>query len=159
MALQRTPAGFVIRLRRQILNRPLSGPVLGACALLIVVALSIVACYIVYPDAHEVFEDMRIVRADALCAVNCGDKKQAERQLEIWDGLARKLAIGTYIRQWRLTPAQQDSAGRLRQLLDQLDDALDGRIQQRPKSLAASVNQAYEDCRRAFQTMNGKYAP
>ncbi len=133
-----------------VLNRPLSGPVLGACALLIVVSLSIVACYIVYPNAHEVFEDMRIVRADALCAVNCGDKKQAERQLQIWDGLARKLAIGTYIRQWYLTPAQQDSAERLRQLLDQLDDALDGRIQQEPKSLATSVDRAYEDCRVAF---------
>lgn len=134
------------------LNRSLSAPVLGGCALLGVIALGIVACYHVYPDAHEVFEDMRIVQADALCAATSGDKKEAERQLHTWDDLTRKLEIGTCLRQWHLTPAQQDSAQTLRQLLGQLDDALDGRTQEKPKALVASIYRAYEACRRAFQT-------
>ena len=133
------------------MNRPLSAPVLGGCALLFAVALSILACYIIYPDSHEVFEDMRIVRADALCAVNCGDKKQAERQLNVWDDLARKLEIGTYLRQWHLTPAQHKASRTLRQLLMQLDDALDVKGNEKSKALVASVNRAYDDCHSAFQ--------
>jgi hypothetical protein len=138
------------------MNRPLPAPVLGGVALLIAIALSVVACYIIYPDAHEVFEDMRIVRADALCAVNCNDRKQAERQLHIWDDLARKLEIGTYLREWRLTPAQQDTAKTLRQLLSQLDDVVDGKDHANHKDVVASVNRAYEECRSAFQKTNGK---
>jgi uncharacterized membrane protein YraQ (UPF0718 family) len=139
-----------------LMNRPLPAPVLGGVALLIAIALSVVACYIIYPDAHEVFEDMRIVRADALCAVNCNDRKQAERQLHIWDDLARKLEIGTYLREWRLTPAQQDTAKTLRQLLSQLDDVVDGKDHANHKDVVASVNRAYEECRSAFQKTNGK---
>ncbi len=134
-----------------IFNRPLPAPVLGICVLLVAVALSIVGCYIVYPDAHEVFEDMRVVRADALCAALSGDKKQAERQLHIWDDLARKLEIGVYLRQWHITCDQRDSAKSLRRLLGELDDALDGRSQEKPKTVVALINVAYEKCRQAYQ--------
>jgi uncharacterized protein len=147
--LRRSPA--IANGSASVLNRPLPAPVLGVCALLIAIALSIVACYIVYPDPHEVFEDMRIVRADAICAALSGDKKQAERQLHIWDDLARKLEVGVYLRQWHLTSAQRDTAKTLRRLLGELDDALDGRTQQKPKDVVASLNLAYRSCREAFK--------
>ena len=144
MALAKNTRDSVIRLRRQHSESSAFCPVLGASALLIVVALSIVACFIVYPDAHEVFEDMRIVRADALCAVNSGNKKQAQRQFKVWDDLARKLEIGTYLRRWHLTPAEQDGARRLRQLIDQLDDVVDVKHTKQRKTLTVSVNQSYQ---------------
>ncbi len=136
---------------RGLLNRPLPAPVLGGCALLVAVVLSIVACFIVYPDSHEVFEEMGVVRADALCAVISGNDKQAEKQLHDWDGLARKLEIGAYLRRWHLTPAQGDAARTLRQLLHELDDAADEKDAAKCKALIASLNRTYEECRLAFQ--------
>ena len=141
---------------RGLLHRPLPAGVLGGCALLGAVALSIVACYIVYPDPHEVFEDMRIVRADALSAVSSGNEKQAERQLEIWDDLARKVEIGTFLRRLYLTRGQVEATQTLRQLLTQLDHALDEKGTEKSKALAASVNRAYEECRLAFPAKGEK---
>lgn len=41
----------------------------------------------------------------------------------------------------------------LRQLLSQLDDALDRKGTEKSKPLVASINQAYQKCRLEFQTM------
>jgi uncharacterized membrane protein YraQ (UPF0718 family) len=146
--LHRKPV--VVRKSESVFNRPLPSSVLGGFILLLAVALSIMACFIIYPETHEVFEDMRIVKADAICAVLSHDKKQAERQLHIWDDLARKLEIGAYLRQWHLTKEQHDAARNLRLLIGKLDDAMEGKCNDDPKIIIASLGSAYDACRMEF---------
>ena len=87
------------------------------------------------------------------CAVISGDKTQTERQLRIWDDLVRKLEIDAYLRRWHPAATRRETAQTLPRLFSQLDDALDGRIREKPKTLVASINLAYEECRATFQML------
>ena len=135
---------------RRAFDLRLPTPIVGASIVALVAVLSVVACYIVYPDAHEILADMQIVRTDALYAVNHGGKKEARGDLDVWDDLTRKLEIGVYLRQWRLTANQAAATRSLRQDLDLLDDALDRGGLQKVQAAVPRVEAAYTKCREAF---------
>lgn len=137
---------------RRTFDWRLPTPVVGASVVALVVVASVVACYIVYPDAQEVLADMRIVRADALCAAHCGEKKEARDQLDVWDDLTRKLEIGVYLRQGWLTADKAAASRGLRHDLDLLDDALDRGSRAKVKAALPQVEAAYAKCRDAYLT-------
>jgi uncharacterized protein len=134
-------------------DRPIPGPVLAIVALLGLVAFSVIAAYVYYPDPEQVFRDMAEVRVEAITAVRFGHKEEAIRRLEQWDLLTRKLQVGDYIRGWQLDKAKADKADDLREELEKVrDDLLAGRLQEAKEKVRASgpVDLAYFECQEAF---------
>ena len=95
-------------------GRALSPSVLGGTALTGLVAFSIFACYIVYPEPKETLEDMRIVGVVALTSAISGEWETAERHLKIWEDLSRKLEVGVFLRQFGLSDERKQATEQLR---------------------------------------------
>lgn len=137
-------------LPKSLWNRDVPGPVLGITALLGLVVFSIVGLYIYYPDPHQVFKEMVRVKADALIAVHGGKKQEAIRQLENWDLLTRKLQVGVLLRSGSLDPQASKVAEELRELLEEMRDALLANDLEQARQLIQSVEQAHRACRQRY---------
>ncbi|MDY3556941.1 permease [Gemmata sp. JC717] len=128
------------------------GPVLGAIALLGLVAFSVVGAYLYYPDRRQCFEDMRAVHAEAVVAARTGKRDEAIRHLEHWDLLTRKLQVGVYIRDLAVTGEQAKASDDLREELEEVRDALIARDTDGAQARLPKLEAAYRACRAAYVT-------
>jgi hypothetical protein len=135
-----------------IWNRNVPGPILGVMALLGLVAFSIMALYIYYPDPEESAPEVRKVRADALGALLSGKKEEAIRQIEQWDLLTRKLQVGVFIRTGRMDPEVSAASEDLRAELEEARDALRADRLAEAKEMLPHIEKAYRRCRASYQT-------
>jgi hypothetical protein len=128
--LVRAPAGGRTTGRYDVV---LPGPVLGAAALLGLVAFSVAGAYTYYPPPDAALAEVYRLRADVSAALagargtdaRAGQQKtQAIRDLEQMDLAVRKLMVGVYIRKTKLTPDQTKAAEELREKLENARDAL-----------------------------------
>lgn len=131
------------------------GPVLGALALLGLVAFSVVGAYLYYPDRRQCFDEMAAVHADAVVATRTGKKDEAIRHLEHWDLLTRKLQVGVYIRDFAVTPEQAKAADDLREELEEVRDALIAGDADGARALLPKLEAAYRACRDAYASPSG----
>ena len=131
-------------------NRDVPGPVLGLLALLGLVVFSVAALYIYYPAPKEVFDEIFRVRANAVVAVNTGNKEEAIRQIQHWDLLTRKLQVGVFIRTGRMDAKAAHVTEDLRERLEDLRDALLAGNLAEAKETLPRVEAAYRSCREAF---------
>ena len=132
---------------KSVWNRGVPGPVLGAVALLGLVAFSVVALYIYYPDPDQAFAEIVQVRTEAEVAVRTGNKDEAVRRIQQWDLLTRKLQVGVFIRAGRMDPQTGQATEDLRERLEDLRDALLADDLVKAKGLLAPVEAAYRNCR------------
>jgi uncharacterized protein len=116
--LERSPTVVAQKTRFDVIV-PL--PVLGAVALVAVVAFSIAGCYAYYPSAEEVFEEIKIAKTEALTAAISGEHQQAARWIAIWDEWTRKLQVGVYLREWKLSEYHCEKARIVREKLELLE--------------------------------------
>jgi hypothetical protein len=108
-------------------NRPLSGTFLTGVALVGLIVLSVVGCYIYYPSPDEAFDMIRPVRVNALIAIKNGHADHAKREIRIWDDLIRKTQVGLYLRYGRVNADVDKKGEELREHLEVAYDAfLDG---------------------------------
>jgi uncharacterized membrane protein YraQ (UPF0718 family) len=136
---------------RPIWNRDVPGPVLGLVAILGLVVFSIVALYIYYPDPQQAFDEITLVRAEALTAVNTGHREEAIRQLERWDLLTRKLQVGVFIRTGHLDQEKAETADDVRERVEEIRDALLQGEPERARGLVAALEAAHRKCRAAYE--------
>lgn len=133
------------------LSRPIPTRWLVAVSLAGLLALAAAGAYVYYPAPDDLFEDMRITRADALTAVNSGARADALRHVRHWETLAAKLPIGALLRRGSLDPGMRKEARELREGLEDLRVALQGDGESAgAKDLAGGVQRTYDRCRAAF---------
>lgn len=125
-------------------------PVLGGVALVAVVAFSIVGCYAYYPSADEVFEEIKIAKSEALTAALAGQHEEAERWIGIWDEWTRKLEVGVYLREWRLSDYHRIKAKIVRDKLDLLEHETEENDQDEIHKLVAQLSVASARMQQAF---------
>lgn len=136
-----------------LLNANVPGPVLGSTAIVGLIVLSVVGCFVYYPSPDETFEDMRYVKADALSYASSKDVEKAVKSIERYDDLTRKLQVGYYLRTWEISEFQQAKAKLLRGRLEQLKDLLEANEFERVRDANTSVSNAH---RRVVAAFKGK---
>jgi hypothetical protein len=129
------------------------GPVLGAIALAGLVAFSVVGAYLYYPDRTQCLDEMTAVHADAGVAVRTDKTDEAIRHLERWDLLTRKLQVGVYIRDFKVTPDQARTADELREALEEVRDLMlaGDPDPAKKKELVEDLEKKYRACRDAYR--------
>ena len=138
-----------------VLNADVPGPVLGGVAIVGLVAMSFVGCFVFYPPPAETLEDMKIAQADALSEATARDVENAAKSIARYDDLTRKLQVGYYLRQFALSDFQQARARVLRGRLEQLKDVVEAGQFDRVPELRLRVSDAHRRVREAFKTHDG----
>ncbi|MEN0111494.1 MAG: hypothetical protein AAF805_12305, partial [Planctomycetota bacterium] len=136
--------------RESLLDLAVPGPVLGVVAIAGLVVLSVVGCFVYYPDPAETLEDLKMVRADALTYATAQDVENCVRSIERYDDLTRRLQVGHYLRNLELSEFQQAKARVLRGRLEQLKDVVEAGDFDRVRDLNAFVSAAHRGVREAF---------
>ncbi|HEY2158129.1 MAG TPA: permease [Isosphaeraceae bacterium] len=131
-------------------NLEVPGPVLGVVALLGLLAISVVGCYIFYPAPSEVFEEMSILKAEVLTAAMSGDRKHVERFTPVWDDWTRRLQVGVLLREGSLSPYRRTKAKLFRDRLEFLKHAVEEGDRDEARDYVNQVSRAYMRMRRAF---------
>lgn len=132
-------------------DRSVPGPVLGAVALVGLVAFSVVGAYIYYPDRAQCLDDMGAVKAEAFSATAGGRADEAIRHIEHWDLTVRKLEVGEYIRALGVTAEQAKSAEDMREALEEVrDKLLAGDVAAARKAILADVDKAFQAVKAAY---------
>ena len=126
------------------------GPVLGGIALVGLVVLSTLGCYVYYPPPSETLEDMAMVKANYFVAIQTGDAPEAMKAIEVYDNMTRKLQVGHFLRHWELDEYQQTKAKVLRGRLEQLKDLVEQGDFENAKEMSMRVSNAHRRCREAF---------
>lgn len=130
---------------------PLPSSVVGGVCLVGLIALSVIGAYVYYPARNECLERMFAVYAEAAFAVNTGKTEEAIRYLELWDQLVRKLEVGTYLRNFGVTPEQAKAAQALREAIEEVRDALRAHhVAAARQKFKAEVGPAYQACKAAY---------
>jgi hypothetical protein len=127
------------------------GPVLGGICLVGLIAFSVIGAYVYYPDRDQCMDLMFSVYADAAVAVNTGKTEEAIRHLELWDQLVRKLEVGTYLRNFGVTPQQAKAAEDLREAIEEVrDELLANNADAAKQKFKEEVDVAYRACKAAY---------
>ena len=136
------------------MNAEVPGPVLGGVAIVGLVVLSVVGCFVYYPAPEETLEDMKMVRADALSYAFSRDVENTVKSIARYDDLTRRLQVGYYLRNLSLSEYQQTKARVLRGRLEQLKDTMEAEDFDRVRELNARVSAAHRRLREAFTEGN-----
>jgi len=126
------------------------GPVLGLTALAILIVVSFVGLYIYYPDAPAGFQEIVKVRADAMVAVQSGNKEEAIRQLRLLDLLTRKVQVGVFLRTMKWDPRIAALTEDYREQLESIRDALLADDQVLARKLGFQAEAGYRAFKAAF---------
>lgn len=100
------------------------GPVLGSVLLAGLVATSVVAAYLYYPDLPTAIEDLRYVEGETHAAALAGDRRRAQVWIESWEDLIRRTEVGLWIRRGRVSPEAVAAAAALRERIESLEHAV-----------------------------------
>jgi uncharacterized protein len=126
------------------------GPVLGGLSLAGLIAASIVGCYAYYPPPEEVLEEMSIVKAEALGGALSGDVTHATYWIDAYDDWSRKLEVGVYLRDWRLSDYHRWKARLLREKLELLQHEVEDHDMDEVRRLVADISRTHQRLRRAY---------
>lgn len=127
------------------------GPILGAIALVGLVIISGLGCYVYYPPPAETMEDMAMVKANYFVAISTKDAAEAVKEIEVYDNLTRKLQVGHFLRNWELDEYQQTKAKVLRGRLEELKDLVEEGNFEEAREMSLRVSSAHRRCRDAFE--------
>lgn len=128
----------------------LSPAVIGMVCLAGLVAMSIVGCYAYYPSPEEVLAEMHIVRGEALSAAHTGDKAQTEYWVDVYSEWSRKLEVGVYLRNWKLSDYHRWKARLLREQLELLKHEVEDEETKEVRQLIFRVTTTHRRLRHAF---------
>lgn len=136
--------------KNKVVDIEIPGPILGGIALVGLVVLSTLGCYVYYPPPSETLEDMAMVKANYFVAIQTGDAPEAVKAIEVYDNMTRKLQVGHFLRRGKLDEYQQTKARVLRGRLEQLKDLVEEGNFHDAKKLTMRVSEAHRRCREAF---------
>jgi hypothetical protein len=110
--------------RRRSLDVVVPAPVLGLVLVGGLVALSVVAAYLYYPDLPTCLEDLRFVESEAHAAVLAGDRRRTEVWIAAWEDLIRRTEVGIWIRRGTVRREMTIAAEALRERIEALEHAV-----------------------------------
>ncbi|MFM7413669.1 MAG: permease [Planctomycetota bacterium] len=110
--------------RSRSLDVTVPAPVLGAVLLGGLVAISVGAAYLYYPDLPTCLEDLRMVELEAHSAALAGDKRRTQVWIAAWEDLVRRTEVGVWIRRGSITREITDAAEALRERIEALEHAV-----------------------------------
>jgi uncharacterized protein len=160
LTVSRTADGIVAKRPKWDFRIP--GPVLGGLSLIGLIVFSVIGAYVYYPDRDTCMEQMFALYADSAVAVKTGKPEEAIRHLEQWDLLIRKLEVGVYLRNLRVSPEQSKTAEDLREAIEEVRDELLDQSQSEfraefradfraaAKARFAEVDAAYKELKAAY---------
>ena len=129
-------------------------PVLGAIALVGLVIMSGMGCYVYYPPTSDTLQDMAMVKANYFVAIQTGEAAEAIKEIEVYDNLTRKLQVGHFLRHGELDEFQRTKAKVLRGRLEQLKDLVEDGNFEEAREMSIRVSNAHRRCREAFDVEN-----
>ncbi|MBI3407341.1 MAG: permease [Planctomycetes bacterium] len=140
-----------------IWNWYVPGPLLGLAALAGLVAFSVVALYIYYPEPKEGFSQVVRVRAEAFVALKMHNREEVIRRIQHWDLLTRKLQVGIFIRTGKMDPELTKVSEELRDRLEDMRDHLLAGDLEKAREASVAVEEAFQQFRVFF--VDGAVAP
>ena len=100
------------------------GPVLGGVLLAGLVATSVVAAYLYYPDLPMAIEDLRYIEGETHGAALEGDQRRTQVWIESWEDLIRRTEVGLWIRRGGVSPEVVAAGTALRERIEALEHAV-----------------------------------
>jgi uncharacterized protein len=110
--------------RGRTLDVTVPAPVLGAVLVGGLIAFSVVAAYLYYPDASTCTKDLRFVEAETNQAALAGDRRRTEVWIAAWEDLVRRTEVGIWIRRGIVTREMTAAAELLRNRIEALEHAV-----------------------------------
>jgi uncharacterized membrane protein YraQ (UPF0718 family) len=98
--------------------------VLGGVLVSGLVAVSVLAAYLYYPDPRTALDELQYVEAEAHSAALAGDKRRTRVWIEAWEDLVRRAEVGLWIRRGRVDESMIASAEMLRERIEALEHAV-----------------------------------
>lgn len=123
---------------------------LGATVIAVLVAVSVVGCYAYYPSPDEVFEELRIAQGEALSGSLSGDLDHAEYWLPRYADWVRKLQVGAFLRQGKLSEHRRLKAKLLLDRLELLEHELAHHDPAELRELIALIQRTHRRLREAY---------
>ena len=114
------------------------------------VAISIAGCYAYYPPPAEVIKEMSVAKAEALGAALTGDVTHAKYWIEIYDDWSRKLEVGAFLRDWKLSDYHRMKASLLREQLELLEHEVEDQEMDEVRTMVAKIGRTQVRLNRAF---------
>ncbi len=145
------------------------GWTVGAVSLLGLIAFSVLGCYAYYPAPQDALEEMYIVQGEALSPAISGDEVHAEYWIDVFDDWSRKLEVGVYLREFKLSDYHQMKTRLLREKLELLKHEVeeyadikskfDGQLPEPPELVFArqQVSHLIADTQRSFTRLKAAY--
>lgn len=99
-------------------------PVLGGVLVSGLVAASVAAAYLYYPDLPTCLKDLSFVEAETHSAALDGDKRRTQVWIAAWEDLVRRTEVGLWIRRGTVTRAMTEAAEELRERIESLEHAV-----------------------------------
>jgi uncharacterized membrane protein YraQ (UPF0718 family) len=124
--------------------------VLGGLSLVGLVIFSGIGCYAYYPPASEVFEEMTIVKSEALSAAITGDVTHAEYWIDVYQEWTRKLEVGTFLRTGQVSDYQRWKARLVREQLEMLKHSVEDGERDASRAWSARIQRSHNRMKRAF---------
>lgn len=98
--------------------------VLGVVVLAGLVATSVVAAYLYYPDLPTALEELRYVEGETHQAALEGDRRRTQVWIEAWEDLIRRTEVGLWIRRGAVRTEAAAAAVALRERIEALEHAV-----------------------------------
>ncbi|MEM9412178.1 MAG: permease [Planctomycetota bacterium] len=127
------------------------GWALGVISVVGLIASSVFACYLYYPDSQQMLYDMDIINADCVTAARTEDWEAAEKWIRYIDDLSRRLEVGVFLRNGSVDEFQSAKAKVFREKLDDLKHAVEAKDSTTSKELSFEVDKAYRRMKETFR--------
>ena len=134
----------------------LSPPALGLIALVGLLALSILGCFVYYPPPADIFEEMRIINTEVTIAATTQDWETALYWIPIYDDWTRKLQVSMFLRGDQPSRYFRAKANVVRDKLEWLEHELEDREAEPARELAWELQTAYRRLRQAYDHHRNK---
>jgi hypothetical protein len=122
--LERAAAAGGYGSRGRGLDVTVPAPVLGGVLVGGLVALSVVAAYLYYPDLPTCLDDLRMAEAETHSAALAGDKRRTQVWIAAWEDLVRRTEVGIWIRRGSVSREMAAAAETLRERIEALEHAV-----------------------------------
>lgn len=124
-------------------DRVLPGWVLGIVTTLGLILASIAGAYVYYPPPLQTIQDLSTLNTECLIAAKTKDWDAVEKWVPICDDLSRRLEVGMYIREGKVSELCSTNAQIYREKLDEMRDSIELNQPNETIELSKEVAAAY----------------
>ena len=131
------------RPKRSRFDRVIPGWVLGLTTVIGLVFASIGGAYLYYPPPKQLMPDLFAIHTECVIAAKTKDWEGVRKWVPICDDLSRRLEVGIFLREGKVSEFCSANAENYRETLDEMRDAMEERHYGEIQGLASEVSAAY----------------